>query len=210
MSTTNRYVHDLDGAVVAPALEVLALLVGRVAGGNHQPLALGAPVVAPDALLAVGDLPDVPAAGQVERPDLRLRLVVPVRFLPSLVGLIVASVVRLTGSDLEFAVALAGREEGEFRSVGGPPRIARRRGPGQPVGVVAPVGEDDEQRLAPLVGVGIVLDGGEGDPFAVGRDDHLGDGSQFVEVLRGQFAGHGGGSVTRHKCLPTTGADPCH
>ncbi|MDZ7700595.1 MAG: hypothetical protein U5J98_00225 [Halobacteriales archaeon] len=181
----------LDGAVLlAQPLEVLGLLVGRVAGGDHDPLAVGRPVELADPLLAVGDLPGVAPALEVEHPELGLRFVALER------GSLVLVVLRWRPAEAPLEVRLAGADEAELRAVGAPAGLAGVGGPGQPVGRLAPVGRDDEQRAAGVVLLAVVLGGDERRALAVRRERQLGRQAEVVVGLERDRLGHGCGAGT--------------
>jgi hypothetical protein len=172
-------------ALSAHPIEVVGLLVGRVARLDHQPVAVGRPVEVGDALVALGDLSRVAAQGEVEQPHLRLRLVVAggrvlVSVLGVAVGLGVLVVLPVPPSDSSLGVAVAGGHEREAVAVRSP---RRRGGAGrarQAVRLARAVGRDDEQRAHGLVRALVVLGGGEGDAVAGGGNGDLADLRQVV------------------------------
>jgi len=204
----------LDGAVLPALVEVLPLLVRRVPRRDHDPLAVGAPVEAPDALVAVGHLPRVPAAFEVVHPHLRFRSLVaavlafrPVLIVSLAVGLrvavspvVVSVFVALVAADPEFGVGLAGHQDAEPAAVGRPLDVPGAGGACQPVGVAAPVGRHREHGTRPLVLLGVALAGGEGHAVAVGRDRYPARRRQVVERLC-RYLVHGLASAGRVKPL---------
>lgn len=168
-------------ALPTDALEVLLLLLGRVARGEDQVRAFRRPVELGDALLAAGDLARLPAELEVEHPYLGLGLLVvtvpAVRLRPLPLLLLFGE-----GGGHLYLVLPRG-EEGKVAAIGRPARRAVvGRPPRETVRGRGPVGRHDPEVLVAVVVLLAEALDNERDPAAVRRDGHLGDGPQGVVV----------------------------
>ena len=173
---------DLDGTVVVALLEVLLVLLGRVAGGDDESLAVGRPVELADPVVAVGELAGVAAATHVERPDLWLR---PVADGAAVRVVVFVLVVPLVGAvlDGDARVGVAGRDEGEAVAVGRPLGAGGAGGAGESVRLGVAVGRRDEQRRVAVVLIAVELADEERHALTVRGDGGAGRDRVVVESL---------------------------
>jgi hypothetical protein len=181
----------LDRPAVLAAVEVGAFLLGRVAGGDDEPVAVRPPVELAGPLLERRHLPGVTTQREVEQPHLLCRVVAAasVRFVCVSVTLLVVCVrigscvlvgVPVVPADTPFGVGLTGRQKGQAVAVGAPRGAARAGDPRQSVRVTPAVGGCDEQRGDVLLLVGVCLARDERDTAAVRRER---DGADLCEVV---------------------------